>query len=86
MCQLFDRRMTTKLINDNTEAFYRISQLYFSLGEEEDSLRYVYGIFLVVYSLYSCLHCSTLACTVVLLLLQVCGQDCGHDCVDPLPV
>ena len=33
--------MTTKLINDNTEAFYRISQLYYSLGEEEDSLRYV---------------------------------------------
>jgi DnaJ family protein C protein 3 len=32
--------MTTKLVNDNTEAFYRISQLYYQLGEEEDSLRY----------------------------------------------
>ena len=33
-------RMTTKLVNDNTEAFYRISHLYYRLGEEEDSLRW----------------------------------------------
>ncbi len=33
--------MTTKLINDNTEAFYKISVLYFSHGDEEDSLKYV---------------------------------------------
>ena len=26
-------------MNDNTEAFYRMSKLYYELGEEEDSLR-----------------------------------------------
>ena len=26
-------------MNDNTEAFYKMSRLYFELGEEEDSLR-----------------------------------------------
>lgn len=26
-------------MNDNTEAFYRMSRLYFELGEEEDALR-----------------------------------------------
>ena len=40
LATLLTFRMTTKLINDNTEAFYRISQLYYRLGEEEDSLRY----------------------------------------------
>jgi len=32
-------RVTSKLVNDNTEAFYRMSRLYFELGEEEDALR-----------------------------------------------
>ena len=35
----FSRRVTSKLVNDNTEAFYRMSKLYYELGEEEDSLR-----------------------------------------------
>lgn len=34
-----DIKMTTKLVADNTEAFYRASQLYYMLGEEEDSLK-----------------------------------------------
>ncbi|XP_019861759.1 PREDICTED: dnaJ homolog subfamily C member 3-like, partial [Amphimedon queenslandica] len=31
--------MLTKLIPDNTEGYYKISSLYYQLGEEEDSLR-----------------------------------------------
>lgn len=31
--------MLTKLIPDNTEGYYRASQLYYALGEEEDSLK-----------------------------------------------
>lgn len=34
-----DLKMRTKLINDNTEDFYKISLLYYKLGEEEDSLK-----------------------------------------------
>lgn len=37
---LIPPRMLTKLIHDNTEAFYRISMLYYEMGEEDDSLRY----------------------------------------------
>lgn len=33
--------MRTKLISDNTEDFYRISMMYYMLGEEEDSLKCV---------------------------------------------
>ena len=29
-------RVTSKLVNDNTEAFYRMSKLYYELGEEEE--------------------------------------------------
>ena len=36
---IFSHRVTSKLVNDNTEAFYRMSKLYYELGEEEDSLR-----------------------------------------------
>ena len=36
---IFSYRVTSKLVNDNTEAFYRMSKLYYELGEEEDSLR-----------------------------------------------
>ena len=32
-------RVTSKLVNDNTEAFLRMSLLYYFLGEESDSLR-----------------------------------------------
>lgn len=31
--------MLTKLLPDNTEGYYRISTLYYQLGEEEDGLR-----------------------------------------------
>ncbi|XP_003390240.1 PREDICTED: dnaJ homolog subfamily C member 3-like [Amphimedon queenslandica] len=34
-----DIKMLTKLIPDNTEGYYKISSLYYQLGEEEDSLR-----------------------------------------------
>ncbi|XP_064394155.1 dnaJ homolog subfamily C member 3-like [Halichondria panicea] len=34
-----DMKMLTKLVHDNTDTFYRISMLYFVMGEEEDSLR-----------------------------------------------
>jgi len=34
-----DIKSTTKLVGDNTGAFYRISDLHYQLGEAEDSLR-----------------------------------------------
>lgn len=34
-----DIKMTSRLVNDNTEAFMRMSLLYYFLGEESDSLR-----------------------------------------------
>ena len=35
--------MTSRLVNDNTEAFYRMSMLYYHMGEAEGSLRYIYN-------------------------------------------
>lgn len=32
-------RPLNKLVNDNTDGFLKISQLYYALGEGEDSLR-----------------------------------------------
>lgn len=40
-CVFFFARMTTKLVADNTKAFLRASKLYYKLGEQEDSLKYV---------------------------------------------
>ncbi len=37
---LLSSRMLTRLVHDNTDTFYRISMLYYVMGEEEDSLRY----------------------------------------------
>ena len=34
-----DIKATTKLVGDNTAAFYRISDLHYQLGEADDSLR-----------------------------------------------
>jgi DnaJ family protein C protein 3 len=34
-----DIKMTSRLVNDNTEAFYRMSLLYYRMGEAEDSLK-----------------------------------------------
>lgn len=62
--------MTTKLINDNTEAFYRISNLYYSMGEEEDSLRYLH-----VHVLYNS-YCTA---NIIIVLIATCGGN------DPLP-
>jgi DnaJ homolog subfamily C member 3 len=36
-----DLRPTTKLRNDNTAAHYKISQLLYTLGDADESLRYV---------------------------------------------
>ena len=33
-------RMMSRLVHDNTDAFYRMSLLYYHMGEAEDSLRY----------------------------------------------
>ena len=35
-------RMLSRLIYDNTDAFYRMSMLYYHMGEAEDALRYMY--------------------------------------------
>jgi DnaJ family protein C protein 3 len=34
-----DIKMTSRLVHDNTDAFYRMSVLYYRMGEAEDSLR-----------------------------------------------
>lgn len=34
-------RPTTKLINDNTEGYLKMSQLHYEMGELEDALRYI---------------------------------------------
>ena len=36
-----DIKTTTKLDADNTAGYYKLALLYYSLGEAEDSLRYV---------------------------------------------
>ena len=36
-----DIKATTKLVGDNTNAFYRISTIHYKIGEADDSLRYV---------------------------------------------
>ena len=60
--------MTTKLVNDNTEAFYRISQLYYQLGEEEDSLRYMCRI-MCNYLLF-----TFTICTVYIIIFFACRE------------
>ena len=57
--------MTTKLVNDNTEAFYRISQLYYQLGEEEDSLRYIRMHFCIT------LHIQRMYVYILLIILHL---------------
>lgn len=34
-----DIKATTKLVGDNTDAFYRISDIHYSMGESDDALR-----------------------------------------------
>lgn len=34
-----DIKSTTKLVTDNTEGFLKISNMYYQLGEAEDSLK-----------------------------------------------
>ena len=41
---IMDIKATTKLVGDNTAAFYRISDLHYQLGEADDSLRLVHVI------------------------------------------
>ena len=33
--------MMSRLVHDNTDAFHRMSLLYYHMGEAEDSLRYI---------------------------------------------
>ena len=39
--------MLSRLIYDNTDAFYRMSMLYYHMGEAEDALRYLYMYMIV---------------------------------------
>ena len=46
---IMDIKATTKLVGDNTAAFYRISDLHYQLGEADDSLRLVHVIAVPMY-------------------------------------
>lgn len=60
-CTLLLLRMLTKLVHDNTDTFYRISMLYYEMGEEEGSLRYVCpGLLCLVMVRLWLFHCGGL--------------------------
>ena len=65
--------MTSRLVHDNTEAFYRMSMLYYRMGEAEDSLKYVCINIFVYMSIHNVVRVVEVAVCVCLVVITAVG-------------